>query len=163
WTRQWRALFRPALIPAAITLLLVALPWYILVAVDTKAKFLQGFLLQHNVNRFLTPMETHDGSLLYYPIALWMGMAPWSVFWWLLGWPPYEWFRKRGKLQENADTPGVAAAPFVYAHAYKFLASWLLVVMVFFSLAATKLPNYILPASLPCALLAAHLLVRWCR
>ena len=44
-----------------------------------------------------------------------------------------------------------------------FLRSWLVVVLLFFSLAATKLPNYILPAMMPFALLTAHVLVRWCR
>ena len=87
WTRQWRALFRPALIAGRAD---HCCWWHCrgmsLVAIDTKAEFLKGFLLEHNVHRFLAPMENHHGSLLYYPAALCVGTAPWSVFWWLFFW-----------------------------------------------------------------------------
>ena len=95
WTGQVRAIFRPALALAAVMFLLVALPWYIVVAVETKAKFLTGFLLHHNVNRFLAPLESHDGTFLYYPAAMFVGAAPWSVFWWLMWRPTYGSFRRR--------------------------------------------------------------------
>ena len=42
-----------------------------------------------------------------------------------------------------------------------FLLSWVAVYVGFFSLAQTKLPNYILPAYPPMALLTARFLVRW--
>ena len=77
WTRQWRALLRPALILAGLITLLVALPWYALVAIDTKAEYLKGFLLEHNVHRFLSPIDNHQGSLLFYPAAaLFVGARP---------------------------------------------------------------------------------------
>jgi 4-amino-4-deoxy-L-arabinose transferase-like glycosyltransferase len=139
WTGQGRNLFRPALFLAAATCLLVALPWYVAVGLETKARFLSGFFLDHNIQRFLAPMENHRGSLVYYPAALLVGTAPWSVFWWLL-------CRPTKQISEH-----------------RFLASWLVVVLLFFSMAATKLPNYVLPAMLPCALLVAHQMIRWCR
>jgi 4-amino-4-deoxy-L-arabinose transferase-like glycosyltransferase len=149
WTRQRGALFRPALLCGVLAGVLVAAPWYVLVGVETKAEFLKRFFLEHNVNRFLEPMESHDGFWLYYPVILIVGMAPWSVFWWLLCWQSLQSFRTRAVTS--------------FTNQYCFLASWIGVVLLFFSLAATKLPNYALPSLIPCALLAAHLLVRWCR
>ena len=106
WTGHWRSLFRPALIAGALTLLLARAPWYLLVTVESKNEFLKGFLLEHNVNRFLEPMENHRGSILYYPMILWVGMVPWSVFWWLLCWQAYQFVRARGEGENGRRGEG---------------------------------------------------------
>jgi 4-amino-4-deoxy-L-arabinose transferase-like glycosyltransferase len=46
---------------------------------------------------------------------------------------------------------------------YRFLWCWIAVYLVFFSLSATKLPNYVLPIYPPAALLTARFLDRWRR
>src|SRR5207253_3298206 len=64
-------------------------------------------------------------------------------------------WRFEEKWREAADTfPDSTAA-------YRFLASWSICFLAFFSLAATKLPNYVLPAAVPSALLIARFLDRW--
>ena len=45
----------------------IALPWYLLVTLRTGGRWLEEFVLVHNVGRFTAPMEGHDGTLLYYP------------------------------------------------------------------------------------------------
>ena len=45
--------------------------------------------------------------------------------------------------------------------AYRLLVAWIAVYVLFFSVAATKLPNYVLPAVVPCTLLIARFLQRW--
>ena len=53
-----------------MTFALVALPWYILVAIETKGQFVQGFLMTHNVNRFVNTVNLHSGSYWFYPAVL---------------------------------------------------------------------------------------------
>ncbi|MBI3412254.1 MAG: glycosyltransferase family 39 protein, partial [Planctomycetes bacterium] len=142
---------------------LVALPWYIWVALETKADFLRGFLMNHNVNRFLSPMEHHDGSPLYFPAVLLVGFAPWSIFLglalWYGGWSmmrrPWARFEKTWATLAEAECNSAAG--------YRFLLVWIGVYLVFFSLSATKLPNYVLPVATPCALLTARFFDRWRR
>lgn len=45
--------------------------------------------------------------------------------------------------------------------AYRLLACWIVVYLFFFSVAATKLPNYVLPIVAPCSVLIARFLQRW--
>jgi 4-amino-4-deoxy-L-arabinose transferase-like glycosyltransferase len=154
WARQLHRLLDRRLLLGIFAFLLVALPWYVWVAADTKANFLRGFLLTHNVNRFLSPMENHAGSPLYYLLVLLAGFAPWSVFLGLTLW--YAWPGRGDSgvlLQERAGT----------ANGQRFLLSWIVVYLAFFSLAATKLPNYMLPVCPPLALLTGWFLDRWRR
>jgi 4-amino-4-deoxy-L-arabinose transferase-like glycosyltransferase len=53
------------------------------------------------------------------------------------------------------------APPNQAARPYRFLVCWVAAYLVFFSLAATKLPNYVLPLYPALAILTADLLVRW--
>src|SRR5262249_47815287 len=45
--------------------------------------------------------------------------------------------------------------------AYRFLWSWFVVYFAFYSLSATKLPNYVLPAIMPLGILLARFAQRW--
>jgi 4-amino-4-deoxy-L-arabinose transferase-like glycosyltransferase len=148
WSRQLRLLWDRRLVLGLLAYGLVAGPWYAAAAAETKFDFLRGFLLTHNVGRYLSPMEGHGGPPWYYLAALLVGFAPWSV---LLG--PAAWYGirdLRSAAEEEAPRP-----------ALRFLWCWLAAYLVFFSLAGTKLPNYILPAYAPAALLTAHFLARW--
>ena len=169
WERRLRVVWDLRATAGIWTLLLVALPWYVWVAVDTKGEFIRQFFFEHNVGRFTSPMENHRGSPLYYVMVLLAGMAPWSVFFapvlWYSVWStarsPWERFRRAwDDAAEKAPEGEVVRHP---ATAYRLLACWAVVYVVFFTTAATKLPNYILPAVPPCAILAARFLERWRR
>jgi 4-amino-4-deoxy-L-arabinose transferase-like glycosyltransferase len=138
--RDWR------LLGGILLLALVAVPWYALVGVETKADFLIGFLLKHNLGRFVEPMERHGGSPFYYFFVVLAGFGPWSVF--LLS---TFWYGTGDRAREEGMTLA----------ANRFLWCWIGVYLVFFSLAGTKLPNYILPIYAPLALLMARFLERW--
>jgi 4-amino-4-deoxy-L-arabinose transferase-like glycosyltransferase len=128
---------------------LVAGPWYIWVAVDTKAEWLLGFWLHHNWERATRTLEGHGGGGWYYLPVLVLGLLPWSVF---LG--PTLWYSVRDWRQ--APDPQ-------RRQAHLFLWCWFAVYFVFFSLAGTKLPNYILPLYPAAAILTAHFLDEWRR
>jgi 4-amino-4-deoxy-L-arabinose transferase-like glycosyltransferase len=148
WTGRLRLLLDRRLVWGVLTFVAVALPWYILVGVETKGEFLWGFLWEHNFGRALDPMENHHGPPYYYVLALALGFVPWCAF---FG-PALCYAVGRGAR----DDAGRAAA-------YRFLWAWFAVYFVFFSLAATKLPGYILPLYPPTALLVARFLDRWRR
>ncbi len=132
-----------------ITLMLVvsavALPWYVAVGIATDGAWLEGFLGGHNIGRFSAAMEGHSGPVFYYVIAILMGFFPWSVF---LPVALYYAIFKRDMFKQEHRT-------------LTFLLCWVGLYFVFFSIAQTKLPNYILPCYPPLALLTAWLLVRW--
>lgn len=135
------------LLGGAVIFCLIALPWYILVGSETKGAFLRGFWWNENVGRFLEPLESHRGPIFYYPLALVIGLAPWSVF--LI---PTVW----NGIREARDA-GCARLQ------QRFLLIWAGCYLLFFTAAATKLPNYILPLYPALALLTARTLERWRR
>lgn len=125
----------------------VALPWYGLVSVRTGGNWLTGFIGQHNVGRFLNPMEGHKGPIFYYLIAILAGFFPWSIF------LPAGLVRLVARIgRQTALRPSLV-----------LVACWIGVYVVFFSLAATKLPNYVVPAYPALALVTGCLLVEWQR
>src|SRR5579864_6377941 len=150
WDRKLRLLPDWRLFPGVLAFCLVALPWYIMVGLETKGEFLRGFFLNHNYQRFLSTMERHDGSLLYYPVILLVGMAPWSIFlamaFWYGGWSVVKnpWSRLRNAWTAAADQDSGkedGGSRMATAAGYRFLFCWIAVYLVFFSLSATKLPN----------------------
>jgi 4-amino-4-deoxy-L-arabinose transferase-like glycosyltransferase len=155
WTGQLRRLCDRALLLGTTAFLIVSLPWYIWVAAETKAKFLRGFILTHNVGRFLGPMENHGGPVYYYLLVLVIFFAPWSVF---LGWVIWDEIRRRPCTL--AAEPNSVSHPLI---AKRFLWCWIGVYVVFFSVSRTKLPNYILPVYAPVAMLTACYLENWRR
>jgi 4-amino-4-deoxy-L-arabinose transferase-like glycosyltransferase len=144
WSRRLGFLWDRRVLWACLACTLVFAPWYVWVGVETKAEFLRGFFLKHNVGRYVGAMEGHRGGPYYYPLVLLVGLAPWSAF---LG--PASWYAVGRRARADADS------------AYRLLWCWVAVYVAFFSLAGTKLPNYILPMYAPAALLIARFLERW--
>ena len=114
--------------------------WYVPIYSVRGDEFVQGFLIEQNVNRFLGGDVAHTvpgvaNLVAYVPVVL-LGMLPWSFFLWR-AWP------RRG------NTIDATAA------ARRFLASWGAAVFVIFTIAGSKLPHYMLPAMVPFGLLVA--------
>jgi 4-amino-4-deoxy-L-arabinose transferase-like glycosyltransferase len=131
--REWR---EAVLDPAGWGILLaVAAPWYVTEHLRQGDAFIAGFFMHHNVERFMTPLQGHFGHAFYYvPAALLLLLLPYSgLFLRIL--PAVRQLRGR-----PLDT---------------FLWCWFLLVLVFFSLAATKLPHYLLYGVTPLFVLMA--------
>jgi 4-amino-4-deoxy-L-arabinose transferase-like glycosyltransferase len=92
------------------------------------------FLLNHNLARFTSTVHHHPGPILYYLPVLLLGLFPWSG----LVLPAFARLRPAGSPAES------------------FLLSWLLLPLVFFSAAGSKLPGYILPCLPPLAILVGR-------
>jgi len=119
---------------------LVALPWYVLCAVENP-EFIRVFLVGHNVERFLTPVFRHTQPWWFFIPVMILGIAPWTVTL-LAGVYP---------ALVTQTRPETNHAPSL------FLLGWVLFPVVFFSLSESKLPGYVLPAIPPTVLLLSRL------
>ena len=141
WTREWRHV-RDALTPLALAAFaVVAIPWYAAILRDQGRHFLDVFVLNHNLQRFTSTIHNHPGPPWYYLVVLFLGLVPWS-----------------GLL-----VPGLVRTAPRESTRDRLVLLWLLVPLVFFSAAASKLPGYILPCIAPLAILmgrAADRLIR---
>lgn len=146
-----------------LVFLVIALPWYIWVGVETKAIFLREFLFKHNLGRFTGAMENHGGPFYYYAVVLILGFSPWSVF--LV---PSFWYSRRddGETPEGSAPSCRTSVPQAAAPqraSWRFLFCWVAVYFLFFSISHTKLPNYILPIYPAVAILTGRFLMGWQR
>jgi len=159
WLRRVAATAWPAVIdvirslrPIVLTagILIAAAPWYVAVWQRTDGAWIEGFFFVHNVGRFMAPMEKHSGGVLFHPLAMLVLFYPWSCFLpltvVLAAWRT--WNR---------------TVPVATVHALGLALLWLGVWVGGFSAAATKLPNYILPAYPAAALLVAVVAVEAAR
>jgi 4-amino-4-deoxy-L-arabinose transferase-like glycosyltransferase len=115
---------------AALLFLAVAGPWYLLVYRAQGQAFVDVFLLDHNVRRFTSTIHRHPGPPWYYVPVLLGGLFPWT-----------------GLL-----VPALAQVRARRDRADLFVLSWLVLPLLFFSAAGSKLPGYILPCLPPLAL-----------
>ena len=130
-TREWRRL-RELFGPLSIlAFLVVAAPWYVAILRDQGDRFVAVFLLNHNVQRFSSTIHNHPGPPWYYLPVLLVGLFPWS----------------------GLAVPGLVRLAPRESRVDRFVLLWLLLPLAFFSLAASKLPGYILPCVPPLAIL----------
>lgn len=132
---KWRIWLRAMFDPVGWAILLaVAAPWYVLEYLDQGQKFIDGFFLRHNVERFQSPMEGHSGSILFYVPALLLLILPYSGLF-------ISVLPTLRKIRQDSLTA--------------FLWVWFLFVLIFFSLGGTKLPHYLLYGVTPLFILMA--------
>lgn len=166
WQKQIHRLWDKRLLTAAGLFLLVAGPWYALVASETRGEWVKAFITRENFERFARPMEGHHGPVFYYLLVLPVMFAPWSV--WLL--PVLvdglqQARRGHGVVCPSPVGSSTGAQPPCPTDdnpsVYRFILCWIAAWLVVFSAAATKLPNYIFPLYPALALLTGRWLARW--
>jgi len=142
----WSPWLRPGpLLAMALLFLGVTLPWYAAAAKANGMAFIGGFLGFSNLQRFTSVLYAHPGPPWFYLPWVLLLLLPWSL---LL---PLAMARTRfWRWSTWRQTPAVEALP-------QLLVVWLVVMVGFFSAAATKLPGYVLPAMPAAALLVAQL------
>ncbi len=132
FTKRWRDAFG-LLHPAAIAAFCVtALPWYILCA-RRNPDFFRVFIIEHNFKRYLTPEFQHIQPFWFYIPVLLVAFIPWS----LVG------------VGAAANRLGEFLRVRAIGPLAAFTLSWAIFCLVFFSIAKSKLPGYILPAIPP--------------
>ena len=145
-------------VTAALVVLAVAAPWYVLVGVKTEGDFLNLFFLKENFARATSAMENHSGGIWFYPLAIMFGFFPWSV----LTVPVVITILRTLRLQtesENTERNEASPNPELYRmRAVQFLVCWVVVQVGLFSLASTKLPSYVTPCFPALAILTGFFL-----
>lgn len=156
--RRWREVLRPfgpvnflravwlmRPVTALLVMLAVAGPWYLAVGVQTEGEFLREFFGVHHFQRAASSMENHSGPFFYYVVSILIGMFPWTVF---AAPALLLWIRR---MRQNTE----------HRYALLLITCWICVYVGLFSLAATKLPNYVLPAYPAVAMFFAFALDAW--
>lgn len=149
----WQTLKQTRFIVVTLVTIVVAAPWYIAVGLQTDWAWPQGFFFVHNVGRFVAPMERHSGGLLFHPLTMLVGFYPWSCF------LPLAVGVACTRLWQGWRAGATASNNQAEMSLFGLLVLWLAVWVGGFSLAATKLPNYVMPAYPAAALLVAALAV----
>ncbi|MFN3967023.1 MAG: ArnT family glycosyltransferase, partial [Endomicrobiia bacterium] len=121
------------IIKGSLIFITIAFPWYIAVSIITKGDFTKDFFFYHNITRFSQSFEGHSGTIFYYVVILLIGFYPWSSF------LPNALIKATRYIKEDKKN--------------LFLIIWSLVPFVLFSIAKTKLPNYIFPVFVPASIL----------
>lgn len=127
---------------------LVAGPWYLLVANATDGEFLSRFFVGEHFGRATTVLENHRGGLWFYPLAILVGFFPWSVLW---GPVAIQLLIEKKTGRNTASST-----------AKTMMLCWIGVQVGLFSLAQTKLPSYVTPCYPALAILAAVCLREFC-
>ncbi|WP_462317881.1 ArnT family glycosyltransferase [Marinilabilia sp.] len=122
-----------------LVFLIIVMPWYYLVWQATDGVWVEGFLFDHNINRFSDTREGHGGFFLITSGYYLMGFLPFVFF----IWPVIKsaWQNRRDQI--------IALGSIVT-----------LVFVVFFSISSTQLPNYAMPAYPFTAILVGFFLSR---
>lgn len=125
---------------AALTFVVLALPWYVAMWWRHGTPYLESFFIGDNLERFATDRFNDPRPWWYYLPVVVGGMAPWSPFL-LLG------TGATLRLLTARGTPGSLETR---------LAIWVVAPLVLLSISVGKQPRYVLPLLPPLALLVAH-------
>lgn len=77
---SWKDFGQYRLLQGVAIFCLIALPWYVMVGMQTQGIWLEQFLFKHNVGRFTKTMEGHKGFPLASLVILIVGTLPFSLF-----------------------------------------------------------------------------------
>ncbi|MCX5887302.1 MAG: glycosyltransferase family 39 protein [Proteobacteria bacterium] len=133
-TRKWGLIFNRRTFGGVLVFFMVALPWYLAMAIRNP-DFIQSFLMQGNLSRFLSKHPNHQERFYFFLPVLLIGFFPWTTF------IPSALLHhsKQYRIGRSPDT--------------LFLLLAAIVPFLFFSLSTTKLATYVLPIFPPLSIL----------
>lgn len=138
--RQYKTIVRLLWWPGIVLFLLLVLPW--MLAMQSKfSDFFQYYIIHQHFQRFLEPGFNNPHPFWFYiPIILGLTL-PWSIQLW-------RWFYPHGPLKPVFLQPAQRIEQVNRPVIRGLMLSWLLVVLVFFSIPQSKLVGYVI-ATLP--------------
>jgi 4-amino-4-deoxy-L-arabinose transferase-like glycosyltransferase len=169
WTDIWKRMPWRWFLYWLAAAFLVAIPWHLMAFQRAGFDFVAVYFINHQLARFFTELHHHAQPSYYYMGVLIAGFLPWSF---LLPWaflpsrqlPAAENQINGEVVAASRDHCGIRAfylrllrspALSVRDHAVFFLRLLIVMTVLFFSMSASKLPGYILPAFPALALLVA--------
>jgi len=148
---------------AILAIAVVALPWYLFAGWKTgwftPGGYLYEFLYVNNFQRSTQPFDGRDdffyNPLFFYPVSILVGFFPWSIFTIPAVWESVKQFRT------ISSSNGTSENETSWNDGILFLFCWVAVWVGCFSVAATKLPSYIVPMYPAFALLIGIYIYNW--
>ncbi|MBU8901272.1 MAG: glycosyltransferase family 39 protein, partial [Victivallales bacterium] len=141
--RNWKIFWELKPISGLFIGLAINAPWYAYEIIRTDGEFFTDFFMNQNISRFTGVNMTYSGgrrrSYFHYIPKLFIFALPWSLLF------PFALFNFRKKF--------LKLKPATY-----YLLIWFLTVFVFFSLAAIKRGDYLLPLFAPMTILLGRYL-----
>ena len=138
---QWKQL-KQACIPSGIVIMVCIISPWLIVMQHHNPQFFDYFFINQQFYRYIATQFNNKQPFYFYLLIIVTGGLPWSVFFIQAG---YRVIRKW--LQDNTT-----------CQMEGFLLIWVLVVLIFFSIPASKTIGYILPVFIPLAILTASYL-----
>ncbi|KGG09088.1 ArnT family glycosyltransferase [Prochlorococcus marinus] len=124
---------------------LISLPWYILELIKEGKPFWENFFGYHNFQRYTSVVNNHAEPFWFFLYIMILASLPFTPFLYHGIFKTFKDFLKSSK--QNCD---------VTETLYTYSLCWLTSVLIFFSLSATKLPSYWLPAIPAAAILNSN-------
>ena len=109
---------------------LIIAPWLVAIAVHSGPRALVQLIGHYTIGRYTGVIENQSGPVWYYIPVVILGLFPWIAF------LPMAVVRGTGALRNPVTAPNLARL-------WRLAFVWIVVPLVFFSFAKTKLPNYI--------------------
>ena len=125
------------IIPGLLIVFIISFPWYLIELLIEGKPFLDSFFGYHNLQRFTSVVNSHGEPWWFFLIVLCIASFPLTPFL-LIG------------IWKNFCNISKFSSRFIKKpekSLFEFSFFWLISVFVFFTISATKLPSYWLPAS----------------
>jgi len=125
--------------------LLISIPWYILELIKEGKPFWDNFFGYHNFQRYTSVVNNHAEPVWFFLYIMLLASLPFTPF---LCHGIFETLKDFLKSSKKNSI--------VSETLYTYSLCWLISVLLFFSISATKLPSYWLPAIPATAILLSH-------
>jgi len=137
--RARRPSFRPLPLVGGLAIFAaIAVPWYAIMLQKFGRAYFDAFFIHENVQRMFHAEHRSNNHAYYYPAVLAAGSLPW--------------------LPVLASLVSRARSRVMWDETTRFLAAWAVLCLVFFTLAQSKLPTYVLFLFVPLAVLMGRTL-----
>ena len=141
--KNWRALLKKINpVTGVCVSLCVSLPWYLVVLIKEGTLFWNSFFGYHNLQRYTSVVNNHAEPWWFFISIMFISALPFSIFLfdgiYQTAKGMVEQFRQDIQISETLDI---------------FSFCWIFGIFIFFSISATKLPSYWLPATPAAAIL----------
>ena len=132
-------------IPGLLIVFIISLPWYLIELLIEGKPFLDSFFGYHNLQRFTSVVNSHGEPWWFFFIILLIASLPLTPFLLVSIWKNLCNLSKFSKRVIKKPEKSL----------FEFSFFWLISIFVFFTISATKLPSYWLPATPAAAVLTS--------
>jgi len=144
--RDWKTLFYKTNPKKGFLItILISVPWYILELIKEGKPFWDNFFGYHNLQRYTSVVNNHSEPIWFFLYIMILASLPFTPFLYHGIFKAFEELLK--SFKESCDPSDSLNT---------FSLCWLLAVLIFFSISATKLPSYWLPAIPAAAILISN-------